>query len=147
MFFAQQQQQQQQLSSISIASSSVTTKRMRWERLDVARFFFSLSLSLSVSRASGRVVSRSSSKRSSALLSEGECSRSLSSSSLSSSSSSRWWWWWWWWKMREKRDPRDRDPRGIFKSAWFFCPKCDSATEGYRKYTLFKTLAFDRRRK
>jgi hypothetical protein len=25
--------------------------------------------------------------------------------------------------MREKRDPKDRDPRGIFKSALVFLPK------------------------
>ena len=120
MFFAQQQHHHH-LSSNSISISSVTTKRIRWERLDIARFFFPLSLSLSLclSRASGRVVSRRDRP-----LEEVFCFTLLFLllSSLSSSSSSRWWWWWWW-EMREKRDPKDRDPRGIFKSALVFLPK------------------------
>ena len=118
MFFAQQQQQH--LSSNSISISSVTTKRIRWERLDIARFFFPLSLSLSLFVArlgSGCFATRSSSRRGLLLY-----FTFSSLSSLSSSSSSRWWWWWWW-EMREKRDPKDRDPRGIFKSALVFLPK------------------------
>ena len=104
-----------------------------------ARFFFFFSLSLCLSRlGSGCFATRSSSRRGLLLY-----FTFSSFSSSSSSSSSRWWWWW---EMREKRDPKDRDPRGIFKSAWFFCPKCDSATRRIQRIHYIQNARFRRRK-
>ena len=145
MFFAQQQHHHH-LSSNSISISSVTTKRIRWERLDIARFFFPLSLSLSlcVCRAPRVGLFRDEivlSKRSSALLyffffcllcllllllddddddDDEKCAR--------------------------KEIQRIGIRGGFLKALWFFCPKCDSATRRIQRIRCIQNARFRRRK-
>ena len=140
MFFAQQQQQH--LSSNSISISSVTTKRIRWERLDIARFFFPLSLSLSLclSRASGRVVSRRDRPLEEVfcftllfLL----CLLCLLLLLLDDDDDE---------KCARKEIQRIGIRGGFLKALWFFCPKCDSATRRIQRIRCIQNARFRRRK-
>ena len=141
MFFAQQQQHHH-LSSNSISISSVTTKRIRWERLDIARFFFPLSLSLSVclSRASGRVVSRRDRPLEEVfcftllfLL----CLLCLLLLLLDDDDDE---------KCARKEIQRIGIRGGFLKALWFFCPKCDSATRRIQRIRCIQNARFRRRK-
>ena len=141
MFFAQYQHQHQ-LSSISIASSSVTTKRIRWERLDPSAriFLFPLSLSLCSSRASGRVVSRRDRP-----LEEVFCFTLLFLLCLlclllllDDDDDDE--------KCARKEIQRIGIRGGFLKALWFFCPKCDSATRRIQRIRCIQNARFRRRK-